>query len=46
VVLSGDMASIRRRIRGADLPVAVMPGSPGVRSVTISTRGAPIVIGQ
>ena len=46
VVLSGDTASIRWRIRGADLPVAVMPGPPGVRSVTIRTHGESIVIGQ
>ena len=35
VVLSGDTAAIHRRIGGADVPVTVVPGLPGVRSVTI-----------
>jgi hypothetical protein len=46
VVLSGDTAAIHRRIGGADVPVIVLPGPPGVRSVTIRTHGESIVIGQ
>jgi hypothetical protein len=45
VDLGGDPDRLREWLGGADLPIRVLEGAPGIRAVRIASAGGELVIG-